>query len=52
MKTFNDDAIVITATLTNFEVYKIMIDNGSAINVLFYDTLFRIKLPKKKFMLV
>lgn len=43
---------MISAVTTNFEVHKIMIDNGSAVDVLFYDTFLRMKLPKEKLMLV
>lgn len=34
---FHDDALVISAIVANFEVAKILIDNGSASNILLYE---------------
>ncbi|KAK6158972.1 hypothetical protein DH2020_006286 [Rehmannia glutinosa] len=33
----HNDALVITATITNFEVARVMVDTGSSVNVLFYE---------------
>ncbi|KAK6160583.1 hypothetical protein DH2020_003964 [Rehmannia glutinosa] len=38
---FHNDALVITATIANFEVARIMVDTGSSINVLFYEAYLR-----------
>lgn len=43
-----DDVIVITVIIENFEVHKMMIKSGSATNVLFFNTFFRMKLPENK----
>lgn len=40
--------MVISTVVANFKVHKIMIDSGSAADVLFYDTLLRIKLFEEK----
>lgn len=46
------DVLVITFVIANIEVHKIMIDSGSAANVLFYDTFLMMKLFKEKLKLV
>lgn len=46
----HDDVVVITIVMKNFKVHRIMIDNDSAANILFYNTFLRMKLPKDKHM--
>lgn len=43
---------MISAIIANFEIQKIMVDSGSASNILFYNAFERIKLPNEKLMIV
>lgn len=36
--------------MENFKVHKIMINSGNVANVLFYDMLFRMKIPKETYI--
>lgn len=40
------DVVVISITITNFDVKKNLVDNGSFINILFYNNFCRMNLPK------
>ena len=31
----NDDALVVTMTVANYSIYKILVDNGSSTNILY-----------------
>ena len=41
IQTPHDDAVVVSAIIANYDVKKILVDNGSSTNVLFYSTFFR-----------
>lgn len=45
LKTSHNDVIVIFAIVVNFEMHKIVVDNKSIVDVLFYDTFEQMKLP-------
>ena len=34
-----EDALVVTLRVANFDVWQVLIDNGSSVNVMFLDTL-------------
>lgn len=44
----HDYAIVISMTITNFNVKIILINNGSSIDILFHDAFYRMNLPKDR----
>ena len=44
VRVLHDDPIIISLTIANFNVKKILVDNGSLTNILFYDTFQRMKL--------
>ncbi|XP_010269798.1 PREDICTED: uncharacterized protein LOC104606351 [Nelumbo nucifera] len=44
----HDDALVVAAIITNHKVKKILVDNGSSVNILFYDTFERMKLAPER----
>ena len=44
IQTLHDDAIVVSATIANYDVKKILVDNGSSTNILFYSTFSRMRL--------
>lgn len=44
IQTFHNDAIIISMIITNNDIEKILIDNGSSIAILFYDAFQRMKL--------
>lgn len=55
LKGFNmphDDALVSIVVITNFEVYKIIIDSGSAVDILFYYTFLRMELAENRLKMV
>ncbi|KAL0415988.1 UNVERIFIED_CONTAM: hypothetical protein Slati_3430700 [Sesamum latifolium] len=37
MRNQNNDALVISATLSNFWVKKVLVDSGSSVDIIFYD---------------
>ena len=41
IQTPHDDVIVVLATIANYDVKKIFVDNGSSTDILFYSTFFR-----------
>ncbi|XP_075518812.1 uncharacterized protein LOC142552836 [Primulina tabacum] len=45
----HNDALVVTATITNYDVAMIFIDNGSSLNVLFKSTLDQMKVEEFEF---
>ncbi|XP_073031328.1 uncharacterized protein [Primulina eburnea] len=45
----HNDALVVTATIANYDVARIFIDNGSSVNVLFKSTLDQIKVEEFEF---
>lgn len=45
IQTRHDDAIVISMTITNYDVKKILVYNGSFVGILFYDAFCKINLP-------
>ncbi|XP_073302916.1 uncharacterized protein [Primulina huaijiensis] len=45
----HNDALVVTATLANYDVARIFIDNGSSVNVLFKSTLDQMKVEGFEF---
>ena len=44
IQTLHDDAVVVSTTIANYDVKKILVDNGSSTNILFYSTFFRMRL--------
>ncbi|GAV67535.1 hypothetical protein CFOL_v3_11040, partial [Cephalotus follicularis] len=44
VQTPHDDAMVVTLTVTNFEDKRVLIDNGSSANIMFYDIFEKMKL--------
>ena len=44
IQTSHDDAVVVSAMIANYDVKKILVDNGSSTNVLFYSIFFRMRL--------
>ena len=44
IQTPHDDAVVVSATIANYDVKRIFVDNGSSMNVLFYSTFSRMRL--------
>lgn len=42
----HDDAIVVSLSIINFDVRCLLIDNGSSVDILFYDAFSRINLPR------
>ena len=44
IQTPHDDAVVVSATIANYDVKKIFVDNESSTNVLFYSTFSRMRL--------
>ena len=45
IQTFHDDAVVVSATIANYDIKKILVDNESSIDVLFYSIFFQMRLP-------
>ena len=45
IQTFNNDAVVVSTIIANYDVKKILVDNESSIDILFYSTFFQIRLP-------
>ncbi|XP_073035360.1 uncharacterized protein [Primulina eburnea] len=45
----HNDALVVTATIANYDVAKIFVDNGSSVNVLFKSTLDQMKVERFEF---
>jgi len=41
-----DDPIVVTTTIANWRVHKILIDQGSSIDVLYWSTFIKLKIPE------
>lgn len=41
----HDDTIVISVTISNYDIGLILVDNRSSIDVLFYDAFHKINLP-------
>ena len=48
VQTPHNDTIVISMTIANYNVKKILVDNESFINILFYDVFQKMKLPKDR----
>ena len=44
IQTLHDDAVVVSATIANYDVRRILVDNESSTNILFYSTFSRIRL--------
>ncbi|XP_073117756.1 uncharacterized protein [Elaeis guineensis] len=44
IQTLHDNAVVISATIANYDVKKNFVDNGSSTNILFYSTFSRMRL--------
>lgn len=40
-----DDPVMVLVVIANFEVWKILVDSGSATDILFYETFQKMKLP-------
>ena len=45
IQTFHDETVVVSMTIVNYDVKKILIDNESSTNILFSSTFFRMQLP-------
>lgn len=43
-----DDAIVVLATIANYDVQRILVDNGSSTNILFYDAFINMNLSPNR----
>ena len=41
----HDDPVIILLTIANFNVKRILVDNGSSADILYYDAFQKIKLP-------
>ena len=48
VRTLHDDPIVVSLTISNYDVKRILVDNGSLIDILFYDAFQKMKLPSKQ----
>ena len=48
IQTFHDDTVVVSMTIANYDVKKILVDNGSSTDVLFYLVFFRMRLPNDR----
>ena len=46
VQTLHDDAVVVSSTIAKYDVKRILIDNGSSTNVLFYAVFSRMDLSK------
>ena len=46
VQTPHDDAVVVSSTITKYDVKRILVDNGSSVNVLFYAVFSRMDLSK------
>ena len=46
VQTPHDDEVVVSSTIAKYDVKRILVDNGSSTNVLFYAIFFRIDLSK------
>ena len=44
IQTLHDDAVIVLTTIANYDVKRLLIDNGSSTDILFYLTFFRMKL--------
>ena len=45
VQTPHDDAIVVSMTIANYDVKRILVDNGSSVDILFYDAFSKMNLP-------
>ncbi|KAK3008884.1 hypothetical protein RJ639_015419 [Escallonia herrerae] len=45
MKTPHDDPLVVTIKAGNFEVKRVLVDNGSSVEILFYDAFKKMNIP-------
>ena len=45
IQTPHDDAVVVSTTIANYGVKRILVDNRSSIDILFYSIFFRMRLP-------
>ena len=43
-----DDPIVVSLTIAKHDVHRILIDNGSSVDILFYDTFIRKKISRAR----
>ena len=46
VQTSHDDAVVVSSTIAKYDVKRILVDNGSSTNILFYAIFFRMDLSK------
>ena len=44
----HDDPVVISLTIANFDVKRVPVDNGSSVDVLFYEAFQRMKLSPNR----
>ncbi|KAL0340376.1 UNVERIFIED_CONTAM: hypothetical protein Sradi_4554400 [Sesamum radiatum] len=49
MRNQNNDALVISATLANFLVKKVLVDSGSSANIIFYDAFVQLGIDNAQF---
>ena len=45
IQTFHDDAVVISLIIANYDVKRVLVDNGSSANMLFYEAFQKMNLP-------
>lgn len=45
IQTHHNDLVAVLVVIANFETWKILVDSGSAVDILFYKTFQRMKLP-------
>ena len=45
IQTLHNDAVVVLTMIANYDVKKILMDNESSTNILFYSIFFRMRLP-------
>lgn len=41
----HDDPLVVILNIANYDISHVLVDNGSSIDVLFYDTLLKMNIP-------
>ena len=46
IQTLHDDVVVVSTIIANYDVKRILVDNGSSVNVLFYTVLSHMDLSK------
>ena len=46
VQTLHDDAVVVSSTIAKYDVKRILVDNGSSVNVLFYAVFSHMDLSK------